>query len=213
MRPAREIGRYIVMAHAAITLAACSLTTPTPAPEDHFYRLPQPHPAQTLAAPLVRGTLGVAPLRAEGLYQERSILYIDAATPLEIHRYHYRYWFTAPGNLIQGHLVDALMSTGIAAKVIRYVPGAAAQGLVGGTIERFERLTGHGSDQARVTLNLTYSDTAHPNLPMLNKTYTATAPITGHAMEDAAAAFGTALNQIYNDFVHDLAAMLKMDHS
>jgi cholesterol transport system auxiliary component len=212
MKPTRKIRRCALMALTAITLAGCALAAPAPAPEDHFYRLPPPSTAEIYNAPLVRGTLGVAPLHAEGLYQERSILYIDAASPLEIHRYHYRYWFTVPGNLIQGHLADALIASGIAAKVIRYQPGAAVKGLVSGTIERFERVTGRGSDQARVTLTLTYGDTDQLHTPLLNKAYSATAPISGHAMDDAVAAFGTALNQIYNEFIHDLASTLKPDH-
>jgi cholesterol transport system auxiliary component len=211
MKTNTTIIRWIAVALTGAILAGCTLAPSAPPPEDHFYRLPDPHPG-VLDVPVVQGTIGVAPLRAAGLYLERTMLYIDAGSPLEVRRYHYRYWFTAPGDLIQGHLADALRVAGVARKVIRYEPGAPVQGLVSGSIERFERINGPDGDQVRVALNLVYGDADRRRPPVVHQTYAITRPVSGRGTEDAVTAFGAALDRIYADFIHDLTVSMREDH-
>lgn len=205
MKQGRSVIKRLLACCTVTTLTACTLAG-APVPENHYYRLPAPHPAAVLDRRLIHGTLGVSPLRAVGLYQDRAILYVDSRSPLELHRYYYRFWMAPPGELIQMNLIDYLRTAGVARKVTRHEPGTPVNGLISGTIERFERRTGNRHDQVAVTLELKYGGADQQQPPVLLKTYAVTVPARSGAMEDIVAAFGAALNRIYDRFLHDLSA-------
>lgn len=202
-RITRRTAHRLVLPVLALAMAACSVTQPLP--EDHYYRLPQPKVGQALDQPLIRGTLGVAPLTARGLYQERAILYTDARSPLELHLYHYHFWDESPGHLIQEHMVNYLKAVRIADKVVRYEPGEDADTVVSGYIDRFERLVGGKRDRVAVAVEIQYGGTDPLSAPTWDKTYAVTLPVDHGNMEGVAMAFGRALDRICREFIGDLS--------
>lgn len=184
-------------------LSGCSLSTTVP--QDHYYRLPDPQPATVADAGLARDTLAVAPFHTTGLYQERSILYIDTQQPLEVNRYHYHHWIKSPVYLVQEHMLDYLRETGVAARVIRHEPGVDADSLINGTIKRFERHTGPDRDEVRVTLELSYTDPDSQGASPWTREYSVIQPTPGRTIQDVISAFGAALDEICNNFVRDIS--------
>ena len=74
-----------------LSLAGCGSAPPVP--EDHYYRL-------AAAGPVVTEWRFDRPVRvlmpeADSLYHGRAMLYARTESPLEVHRYRYRFW-TAP---------------------------------------------------------------------------------------------------------------------
>lgn len=190
-------------------VTACSIAPAIP--EDHYYRLPSPHRVEALAHPVIHGTVGVAPLHARGLYQERAILYVNGDSPLELHLYHYRFWTESPAHLIQDHVVEYLRKAGIADKVVRYEPGVSTDRLVSGSIDRFERLVG-AHDRVIVSLELRYGDADRLQPPEWTKTYTVTEPVQNRTVPAVATAFGAALDRVCQAFVRDLARVPRKGH-
>lgn len=198
----RTAARTVLAAALVAAAAACSVAPPTP--EDHYYRLPPPDVGRPLGHPFVAATVGIAPITARGLYQERAILFTDLRDPLELHMYNYHFWVQAPSHLIQAHMVQYMRAADLAATVTRYEPGEGTSGRIGGHIERFERLIGKGRNQVTVALDLSYTDLKGHNGPAAEKPYAATVPVQGKGMEAVVTAFGTALDRISGEFLHDL---------
>lgn len=196
----RATALWIVLMSAVMT--ACSVNPPMP--QDHYYRLPPPHTGEPPDHALVAGTIGVAPIIARGLYQERAVLYTDSGSPLELHLYNYHFWVQSPTHLIQGHLMDYLRAARVADKVTRDEPGETTAGTVSGNIERFERVIGGGQDRVTVALDLRYTGPDRLAAPVLDRTYRATVPVANRTMEAVITAFGSALDQACRAFVRDL---------
>ncbi|HHH47183.1 MAG TPA: hypothetical protein ENK53_09290 [Thiotrichales bacterium] len=69
-----------------------------PVPEDHYYRLAAAGPP--LAQwPFDRPVRVLMP-EADSLYHGRAMLYARAETPLELHRYRYRFWTAPPPRML-----------------------------------------------------------------------------------------------------------------
>jgi len=199
----RAVARALLAAATAVAMTACGVAPP--APEDHYYRLPPPNPGEPLTRPLVAGKVGVAPITARGLYQERAILFTDSRRPLELDLYNYHFWVQSPSHLIQAYLIDYLRAAKAAVSVTRYEPGATADGTISGHIDRFERIVGGEQDRVTVALDLHYAAADRPATPAFDKRYEATVPVRGRTMDAVVTAFGTALDRIGGAFVHDLA--------
>ena len=196
----RAVASVVLVA----SLAACVGNMEVP--EDHYYRLPEAFPAPAPAQPLLKGAVAVAPVEADGLRRERSILYIHADRPLEIKRYYYHYWSDSPPSLIQRHLAQYLRDANLASTVTLYQPSAEAGTLVRGRLLRFERLNGE-STQVLVRMELGLSDRTRRRM-LWSEEYEAVAEPEGPAMHDTAAAFGNALVQVYSSFLLDMQAYI-----
>lgn len=92
-----------VAAPLVLLLSACAVTPPTP---DVYYRLDLPD------APRL-GDFGrsivVEPVRAQGIYSERPLLYARGAT---VQQYAHHLWAEAPALLLQDALMQALRDAG-----------------------------------------------------------------------------------------------------
>lgn len=173
---------------------------PSPVPTDHFYRLPEVK-ADSLDRPVLAGSLSVAPFGAGGLYNERSILYVEGDQPLELKRYRYHLWNNTPGYLLQQHLADYLKNAGIAEQVVIFQPGFETGHKLGGNIAHFERVVGNGVDQVKVSLNFLLI--SHGNLAW-EREYQVSVPVQGGGVHDSVEAFGAALQQIYDALVQEI---------
>lgn len=173
-------------------------------PQDYFYRLPTVHPAAPSQTPLVNGSVAVDQLNADGVYRERPLLYVDAARPLEVLQYHYRHWIQVPASLIQDNMVDYLREANIADRVERYSSGRRADLVIGGRLQRFERVVEQERATAVVELEMEFRHRTENGVNKRTKVYTSRVEATGPEIHDTVTAFGEALRRVYDAMLSDL---------
>ncbi|MDZ7736813.1 MAG: ABC-type transport auxiliary lipoprotein family protein [Gammaproteobacteria bacterium] len=177
-----------------LVLSACS--SPAPAPQDHFYRLPAAtaQPGSAVAG----GVLLVEPLKVSGLIRERSIVYIVSEDSVELERYHYHLWHESPGYMLQRHLANYLRRSGFA-ETVTTAHSLPADMVITGDLHQFMQIhdVGNGRVMVSMELRLQHADSAKP---VIQKIYTEYEPVDGKSMADVIAAFSRALNRIYNEF-------------
>lgn len=191
-----RIARLVVM---ILVLSSCA--TQPPVPQDHFYRLAPPSVANLGLN--VNGVIAVAAIRTEGIYRERSILFVDHNLPLEIQRYNYHYWQSEPSALLQEQLVAFARHANVGNAIIRYRPAINSDWLIRGQLLRFERETAPAGNTVRIALELQWW---RPNAPsaLFAKEYYASIE-TRFPMHDAVAGFSAALDNIFGEFFIDAA--------
>lgn len=190
--------RPLLAALAILAISACQ-SLPA-APEHKYYRLlaaPAGTEKQTLN---LSGELAVRPLRAEGLYNERAIIFTDEQQR-QLAQYHYHHWLYPPAQLIQEHLAERLRQAGIAPTVRLQEHGADIPNVISGRIVRFEKTNIPGQAKASVALELHFEK----NGKMLwQKIYGASETVPDNTMVAFSAAMEVALNRIYREFLGDL---------
>src|SRR4051812_46544550 len=97
------IRRRFVIAAAAAALAACSSA---PVTRDTFYRFGDATAQAALAGGPIMGTLEVPPFRAEGVVNERAILFRDG--PRSLAQYSYHSWTEPPAAMVQQAFIAML---------------------------------------------------------------------------------------------------------
>ena len=197
MKPYLNVRTLLLVLLCSVSLSACQ--TAQQAPEYQYYRL---LPASVSAAQTVRlpAELGVRPLRADGLYMERAIIFTDEQQR-RLQQYHYHYWMYPPGQLIQEHLAD-LLSQGRAKPVVKMSEfGGDTPYAISGRIVRFEKITIADQAKASVTLELSLEKKGRM---LWQQTYAADEVIVGTSMTGFSAAVEGALNRIYEQFLGDL---------
>jgi len=208
MSGARRAGRVLLGFACALSLVGC--LGGGPVPPDRFYMLPRVTPERPLPAPLVAGTLGVDRLRADGLREERAMLYIDSAHPLQVRRYHYHHWAAVPGELIQQNLIDYLRAARAAPRVMRGAPDLSVKARVTGRVLRLERIVGEDGVRVDVTLELYLSPASSSwesaRAPGVGGDYHASVAASDRTMHATVEAYGRALDTIYARFIRDAAA-------
>jgi uncharacterized lipoprotein YmbA len=207
----------------AVLLSGCM--SPVKVPEDRFYRLP---PISEIArtGTHIDGVVGVGRIMVGDLYRERSMLYIDEARPLELRRYHYRYWTETPGELVQQYLMNYLQSVNAADSVVRYtgtfagmnVTGmkrapATVAGVIDGRLVRFERRINHTQVKIQVSLALQYRDSRKPDHPVFERQYSREVVAANNSMQASVVSFGDALQQIFADFLRDITRDILRDNT
>jgi len=181
-------------------LGSCSLGG-SPAPQDHFYRLPEItlSPQQSIYKEIV-----IKPVKSSGLYHERAILFIESQHPLEIKRYHYRFWSATPAELIHSGLYQGLLSSGIASQISREISTLRPDFIIDSRIIHFERLI--ESQQVTIEVALDVSVRRGDSSAVLLKAsrYHASRILKTRDMHASAVAFGEALQEISEHLVKDL---------
>lgn len=185
----------------AATLTACSAPA---VPDQAYFRMPpaadavERMPAQPL--PIV-----VEPLRAQGVYNDQSILYAEQPEGA-IRAYHYQLWDEAPGTLLQRRLIAALRARHAADLVTDRLAAALPALRVGGSIEQFERVHGDSGWSARVRIELRVErDRQSP--PLLLQTYSAEVAAANDSVQASVRAFADAVDACHAKFAADLAAL------
>jgi ABC-type uncharacterized transport system auxiliary subunit len=191
-----------VVLACAIALSACQ-GVPS-APEHKYYRLlSAPVGAHTLR---LSGEVAVRPLRADGLYGERSIVYSDDQQR-QLQQYHYHHWLYAPGQLVQEHLAEVLRGAGTGALIRLQEYGGGENYAVSGRVVRFEKISDAGQAKASAVLELRLEKKGQV---LLERNYAASENVAGTTMSGFTAAMEVALNRIYGEFLGDLAR-IKLD--
>ncbi len=188
---------------AAVLLAALALTScsGSPAPRDNYYRLAEPADVPARTGGPLPGAAEVVPLRADGLLNDRAIIFQKGPTVIEGYSYHF--WWQAPGSMLQQSMIDTLRR----AQAFEQVAGPEMKlNRVYDVVGRIRRME-QGSNNVVVELELSLR-LARGGEPLLLKTYTEEVPTTGNGIPAAVDAFSTAVARIMNRFVSDLG-MLK----
>jgi ABC-type uncharacterized transport system auxiliary subunit len=182
---------------AAFSLSACAPQPPVP--EDNFYRLPRvtlQATGKTLAE-----RLAVSRFVTDGLHSERALLYSEAATPLQLRQYHYHHWIDSPPRLLQEHLISALRTANIARTVTNYDPAARGGLRLGGKIRNFEHT--HAGNKAGIIIDLELRLDDAKGKILLLRDYRVEREARSAQPADLVAAYGSALQDIYDKFVTD----------
>ena len=144
----------LVVSVVVFFLAGCQSVAPIPS--DRYYRLEAATRA-VAAQPPLNEPLYVAPLRAEGQYAERAMLYAPANRSRELQQYHYQHWSEPPAVLLQEHMRASLQAMSIAPRVTDVLTGSGVGFLLNAKILRLEKLTGSDSDSTRAVVALHFA--------------------------------------------------------
>lgn len=178
-------------------------------PQDYFYRLPELKPRTPDAINLINGVLSVDELQAEGVYRERPILYVDSQRPLEVVQYHYRHWMQTPSQLIQDNLVEFLRQANVASRVERYSGDSSAALRISGRLQKFEQWVQPSGATAVVEMEIELRLKTPQGTKKQTRIYQDKVMAEGPAIHDSVAAFGQALQHIYDKLLADLNAMVE----
>lgn len=201
----RTLALFARIAVVALVLSAC--VSAPPIPEENYYLLPEPHPAVVYAKPLVPAALSVPRLQANGVYNERAMIYVDETTPLDLHTYHYHSWNDVPALMIRDHLVAYLRASHAAPQVMDPAGGAFSQERVVGRILHFERRIGATTVKVDVQLELGIAR-ADGTWLFEPRTYRAVLAAPSRAVHASAATFGRALDEICARFLAQLQTVV-----
>lgn len=190
-----------VLFYLAISLVISACGSSSPAPEDHYYRLPALN-ADTGQAPLSDNVIFVEQLIAEGIYHERSIIYSDDADAIELNTYHYHHWMDNPSRLIRDHLIDYLRSAQLAKQVVS-VPEIPATLSIFGRIRQFERRVTNSGVVIQVKL-LFRVNNASSDTPLLLKDYSRSEKLHDDSISASVTVFANLLGDIYRELVEDI---------
>ena len=171
-------------------------------PQDNFYRLADISAAQKMTSHF--NIVAVTSLKSDALHQERAILYSEAAQPLNIQRYHYHHWTQVPNELIQEHLIEYLRKAEYAPRIVRYGEVVKIDAKVSGFIKRFERVLDAGIVKVSVELEL-HLETLTDKREHFQSTYKIKQETSDTSMHASVVAMSTALENIYQQFMNDVA--------
>jgi len=176
----------------------------SPVPQDTFYRLPDVTSDGGVVINSGLGVIAVSSLKSDALYRERAILYSENSSPLTIKRYHYHHWTTTPNHLIQENLIDFLRKQNVARQIVRYGQQNKVDAHISGYIKRFERITGGSGEFVIVELELQIELLASHKRKVLYRDYKIKREAANSSMQAAVESFGSALIDIYKQFLSDL---------
>ena len=186
----------LIVITALVWLVGCS--TQPPVPVTQYYHLPKAI-SDKKARPKLYDAIVVRRPIANGIYNERAILFAQSAKPLELSRHHYHYWSQAPIYLVQDYLLEFLRQTGVAGQVKTH---GRADVTLTITIKRFERLLSSKGDQVLIELEIV----SESKKGSIIKVYHQTAPASGSGVYAAVQAFGLTMRKIALQLLDDLSS-------
>jgi len=170
-------------------------------PADHYYRLPEAV-VEKLDTPKFEHLL-LNPVKVEGLYHERSILYVEQVRPLEVKRYHYPYWVETPARMVGKYAHTYLSQSGITCDLLLNASSYPADIETNITIKNFERIVNQQGAQILISLQITVKNNENSKSGF-SKNYVMNVEAESKSMYASVEAFGRALNQIMASFLSDL---------
>jgi ABC-type uncharacterized transport system auxiliary subunit len=194
--------RIVILLAGLLALDACTAKV---VPEDNFYRLTlsDPQTVQSLPAGLANGVIQIERFTADGLLGGRAIVFSDGAHSNVAQTYHYDFWLEPPTILLQSALADTLRKAGVQ-KVVTPDLRIEPDYTIAGKIRAFEQVRGDPGF-VRVRIELAVSERASGKLIMF-KSYNAEPSTSSDGIREAVSRMSTAIDQIYSEFLKDLAA-------
>ena len=173
-----------------LILAACGSVPPTPT--DRFYRLQ----ATSVPAPIkaVHGPVSVH-FRADSLYAERPIIYIEDAAQRQLRQYHYHLWLYPPAQMVESNLMDSLT------QAFDFSRSKDSDNVLEGRVLGFERVLSGKSSKAVVALEMRLVASGRV---LTNKVYKAEQTAADDSMGAFVEAMEKALVKIYSELLTDL---------
>lgn len=172
-----------------------------PVPTDHFYRLTLP--AQGINSRHVTSdVIHIGNFNAQGLYNERALLYTTDPGGRELQQHRYHFWVTSPPHLLRDYLVEFLRAADSAPVVVAGFSRDKGPRISGRILE-FEYRTAKGTRTVNLGLELRV-DRRGEDVPVIIREYRWQEPVAGNAMDDIVAAFNRALTTLYNEFLQDI---------
>lgn len=152
-------------------------------PADHYYRLPEVATVAPVKSVMVKS------VQADGMYNERALLFVEKNKPLELQRYNYHFWAQTPARMLQTYLQTCLGG-------VEAGSAAANQSNIqlSPVIESFERIL--ENNQAQVVVRLR----------MNQRSYTQTVTAESMDMHATIAAYGFAMQKICAAVAQDLSS-------
>lgn len=189
---------------AILSLTGCQSAPPVPT--DKYYRLESIRVDATPSAPLLNETLYIAPLRADGPYAERAMLYATEDQPRAMQQYHYQHWSEPPAILLQQHMRSSLEAMLIATHVTDIPSGGGIGFQLNARILRLEKIGAGSTARAVVSLRLALQKRKSSEL-LLERTYSAEVVAGDDSQHAYVMACETGLKNIYIEFLGDLRTL------
>lgn len=196
--------RRLCLVMLAVTLVACGQAPQVPT--DHYYRL-TPLAGSVDKRRLTDNPIYVEVFLAEGLYNDRAMLYSSDEHASELQQHHYYFWYTAPPRMLRDYLIEVLRNAD-AAPVIMDV-GTEGNLRISGKLMEFERRQTPAGSTVNVALELRL-DNPDAELPLLLRQYRTSEPINDKDMTAVVSGFNAAVDRIYREFLEDLATALNV---
>ena len=187
-----------------ILLALTSCSSAPPVPTDRFYKLSTPQIVNQ--DQVTDDIIYVGPFIAEGLYNERALLFTGDSGDTELQQHHYHFWVTSPPRLLQSQLVSYLRAIN-ASSMITTELGTGEKISIFGRVKAFEKVKFDDQTSANVVLEVRVQ-VKDKATPVLLKEYSVLEKINGDTVPDAVAAFDRAVMKIYSDFLDELQSSI-----
>jgi ABC-type uncharacterized transport system auxiliary subunit len=179
--------RLTICALSAVLLTACSSD---PVPRDTFYRLDIPL------------------FKAQGIINERAVLYRESAR--ELAQYSYHAWLEPPSVMLQRVFVEGLRSAQAFTTVSSPEMRLDRDYELLGNIREWEHVLPQGGSGPSVAIAVDLGlRRVAGNQEVLVKTYRVTEPTAGESVDAAVAAFTIGLDKVLAQFLADVAALPK----
>lgn len=186
----------------ALLLAACGQAPPVPT--DHYYRL-TPLAESADRKNLTEDAISIEDFIAEGLYNDRAVLYSNDEHASELQQHHYYFWYTSPPHMLRDYLLLMLRAANVAPLVMD--KGAGDHPRISGKLMEFERRNSGEKSTVNVALELRVDD-PDTELPLLLKQYRTSETINNNDMDAVVTGFNIAVDRVYREFIEDLASAL-----
>lgn len=179
-------------------LAGCQAAPPVQS--DKYYRLDAVGGVAPEQA-ILNESLYVAPLRADGLYAERAMLFTSFSQQRELQQYHYQHWSKPPPVLLQEHMRASFEAMALAPFVTDV---AINYGYVlNGKILRLEKIIDGKSARAVVSLHIALQR-KKPSELVLERSYSAEEAAYDNTQHAYVMACEAGLKKIYAKLAEDI---------
>lgn len=136
----RVISRWLGPALTGV-LVACG-GQPVSVPQEQFHRLTVASPAPGIKGRILDGTLQVQRFAADGVLQDRAIVYAVSTSPDVLYQHRYQLWTDTPSHMLQNVTVSYLRSAGIASQIVTPEHRVQPDYTLSGHIRRMEHMVG-----------------------------------------------------------------------
>ena len=192
--------RTCVLACAAIAVASCSSP---PVPTDTFYNLSLGSAGAPSVGESIAGVVEVPPFWAEGVINERPIVFRESATQRKQYTYHY--WSEPPSVMLQRGLIDSLRASGLFDQVTSPEVRANRDYEIVDTLRRLDHVVAGGPAKVAVEFELSLRR-IRGNEALFANTYSAEIS-AGRSVESAVDAMSDAVNDLFAQAVRDMATL------